>query len=239
MLAAYDISKSQGGRPILSGVDAAVGPGGLTAIVGPSGGGKSTLLRALALTDPPDAGRIEVDGRAYSFPAPGEIAPPWPLVTVVFQQFFLWPHLTLRGNIELPLRCAGKPEAEIAETVAALARTFAMDGFLDRHPNQVSGGQQQRAALARALALRPRYLLLDEITSALDLEQSRALFGHLRALRGEGIGVVLVTHFLGFVREEADAVLFLDGGTVAEAGGRKILSAPKTERLGRFLDVAR
>lgn len=239
MLSAHAISKSQGGRPVLSGVDAVVKPGGLTAVVGPSGSGKSTLLRALALTDPPDAGRIEVDGRAYAFPASGELAPPWPEVTVVFQQFFLWPHLTLRGNIELPLRCARKPEAEIAETVAGLAKTFAMDEFLDRHPNEVSGGQQQRAALARALALKPRYLFLDEITSALDLEQSRVLFGHLRELREEGIGLLLVTHFLGFVREEADAVLFLDGGTVSEAGGREILASPRTERLRRFLDVAR
>jgi len=235
MIDATGLRRVVEGKALLDGIDAIVQPGAITAVIGPSGGGKTTLLRALSLTHPPDAGRIAIDGVDYLFPAKGEIVPPWPGVTVVFQQFHLWPHLTLRENIALPLRCAGLAAGEIAERVAALSGRFGMERFLDRHPNQVSGGQQQRAALARALALRPRYLLLDEITSALDLEQARILFDHLLELRREGMGLLLITHFLGFVRESADHVLFLDQGRVAESGAREILREPATERLQRFL----
>jgi polar amino acid transport system ATP-binding protein len=232
MLQGTQIGKVYAGRPVLDGIDVAVKPGGITAIVGPSGGGKTTLLRALALVTPPDTGTVRIDEREYRFPGAALLPPPWPRVTAVFQQLFLWPHLTLRQNIALPLQCAGKPSEEAIER---LSRKFAMEPFLDRHPNQVSGGQRQRAALARALALEPRYLLLDEITSALDVEQARILFDHLGELKREGVGILLITHYLGFVREAADSVLFLEHGQAVEQGGREILSAPRTERLRRFL----
>ncbi len=234
-LRADTLRKSRDGQPVLDGVSLSLHPGKITAIVGPSGGGKSTLLRLLALVEKPDSGTVTVDGTPYAFPGAEKTPPPWPRLTVVFQQFFLWPHLTLRENIALPLHTAGKSEEEIAEIIAPLTKTFGMEPFLDRHPNAVSGGQRQRAALARALALRPRCLLLDEITSALDLEQSRILFDHLLALREQGLALGLVTHSLGFARAQADTVHFLDQGRIAESGGKEILATPQTERLKQFL----
>ncbi|HEY8966965.1 MAG TPA: ATP-binding cassette domain-containing protein [Candidatus Methylacidiphilales bacterium] len=234
-LVAENLRKTRDGKPVLDGISLALRPGEIAAVVGPSGGGKSTLLRTLALVEKPDSGAIAVGRQAYAFPGAERTPPPWPQLTVVFQQFFLWPHLTLRENIALPLRSAGKGEEEIAGIVAPLAETFGMADFIDRHPNTVSGGQRQRAALARALALKPQCLLLDEITSALDLEQSRILFDHLLALREQGLAIALVTHSLGFAREHADAVHFLDHGRIAESGTKEILASPQTERLKQFL----
>ncbi|SDU02476.1 amino acid ABC transporter ATP-binding protein, PAAT family [Verrucomicrobium sp. GAS474] len=234
-LKAENLRKTRDGQPVLDDLSLELRAGEITAIVGPSGGGKSTLLRALSLVEKPDSGTLRIDGVPYLFPDAENPAPPWPKLTVVFQQFFLWPHLTLRENIALPLVSAGKSKEEIADLIAPLAQTFGMESFLSRHPNAVSGGQRQRAALARALALKPQCLLLDEITSALDLEQARILFDHLLTLREQGIALALVTHSLGFARAHADIVHFLDQGRLAETGGREILSTPQSDRLRQFL----
>ena len=213
-------------------------PGQITAIIGPSGSGKSTLIRALSLLDPPTSGSVELDGRRYDFPMLGgsRNSPPWPMLGVVFQQLFLWPHLTLRQNILLPLKLRGlvRVQARVRELIAH----FELEEAAERFPNETSLGQRQRAAFIRALVLEPHYLLLDEITSALDVEHVGKVLNELRDIRSRGVSVIAVTHLLGFARRSADQVLFLDGGRIVEQGAPSILTAPQSPRLKQFLSLA-
>lgn len=237
MLTARNITKTLGGNCILRGVDVSVAPGQITAVIGPSGSGKSTLLRALSLLDPPDSGTVTIDETTYDFPLrEGEpFTPPWPKLTVVFQQLFLWPHLTVRQNIALPVRNTGDPEQ--GRLVDELIELFQIGDFADRYPNEVSLGQRQRGAIARALALKPKYLLLDEITSALDIEYVAAMLNHLKRLRDQGTSILVITHYIGFARRSADRVMFVEKGQVLEEGSPEVLSTPKTDRLARFLSL--
>jgi ABC-type polar amino acid transport system ATPase subunit len=237
MLHGLNISKSFGDVKVLDSIDVRVNRGEITVLIGPSGGGKSTLLRALSLLDLPDSGKVSIDDFTYNFPLhPDEpFRRPWPDITVVFQQLFLWPHMTLRQNILLPLeeRNASKGHARLGE----LIDLFDMGDFVDRYPNQTSLGQRQRAAFARAVVLEPRYLLLDEITSALDVEHVSAILRMLELLKEEGMGILTITHLIGFARRAADQVSFLDKGRVLEAGGVEVLDSPSNDRLERFLSV--
>ena len=237
MLRAKNITKSYGKHLVLDDVSLELAPGTITTIVGPSGSGKSTLLKALSLLESPDSGSVSLNGTIYKF-APGQknrITPPWPEITVVFQQLFLWPHMTLRQNIALPLKKFGKKKA--LDTVNLLIDQLDMKNFADRYPNEVSIGQRQLAAIARAFALQPRFLLLDEITSALDIEYVTAILKELNRLRDQGIGVLLVTHIIGFARRSASQVLFMDKGKIVETGGPEILTEPKTERMRKFISL--
>lgn len=235
MLIGKKITKQYHGREILKGVDIKVEPGKITSLIGPSGSGKTTLLRVLSMLDLPDTGSIFLDSEKYNFPVqPNEIIPPWPRVSVVFQQLFLWPHLTLRQNILLPLKGV-RDDQHISELIKILQ----MEEFIDRYPNQVSLGQRQRVALARALALNPEYLLLDEITSALDVEQVNIILNHLQALKDKGVGILIVTHLLNFAQRASDQIVFLDEGKVIETGGKEILEKPKHERIQKFLSIVK
>lgn len=238
MLIGHAIKKSFNGKEVLRGVDIEVRPGRISVLIGPSGSGKTTLVKALAHLDYPTGGEIIYDDHEYSFPLSPDVKviPPWPELTVVFQQHFLWPHLTLRQNIKLPLLSLDKPENKIEY----LIRLFKMEHCIDRYPNQVSTGERQRAALARAFALEPKYILLDEITSALDVEQTGAVIRHLLILRHSGIGLLVVTHLLDFARQlvsryEGDMVYFLDEGKIAGSGGRGFFENPDTSRAKQFL----
>lgn len=235
MLVGRDIEKTYGAKRVLRGVDVSVAPGQIAALIGPSGSGKSTLLRALALLDPPDRGDITVDAQGYSFPRKNGFTPPWPALTIVFQQLFLWPHLTIRQNISLPRGNGTAHDGDLS--VRELFDLMEIEEFADRYPNQVSLGQRQRAAIARALALRPKYLLLDEITSALDVEHVSKLLNHLKTLRERGTGILLITHLIGFAKRAADQIIFMENGAVVEAGGAEILSAPESKRLSKFLSL--
>jgi len=261
MLEGKNLSRSNGGRKIIDNVDVQIEQGEITVIIGPSGSGKTTLLKLLALLDKPDGGSISIDGLEYKF---GQTNPsPWPQVTCVFQQLFLWPHLTLLENIKLPQRAKPKIDrrsqrrgtiidAEIAAEEQAqaapqpereyrrlddLIEIFEMKEFINRYPNEASLGQRQRTALVRALVLQPKYLLLDEITSSLDVEQIAVILTYLKRLSHKGIGVMIITHLLNFAREAADKIIFVDSGQIIETGGREVLDNPQQERVKKFLSV--
>jgi len=239
MLSADKICKSYGGNRVLSDVSLSVERERVSVLIGPSGSGKSTLVRNLSLLEIPDSGDVVIDSNRYAFPmqASGSIAP-WPDVTVVFQQHFLWPHLTLQENVLLP--CARRPGCvDVAEH---LQDVFGVREILSRYPNEVSMGQCQRVALIRALALQPRYILLDEITAALDVEQTGEILRYFLETSASGMGILLVTHLLGFARRLLDVrsggnVYFLDEGRIVEYGTSEILTQPRSERLARFLDA--
>jgi len=237
MLEVRNLSFNYGHRPILKNINLKVAPGGITVLIGPSGTGKTTLLRCLALLEPPQSGEIHVDEQVFSYPWPQDkpFDPPWPKLTTVFQQLFLWPHMTLRENILLPVR--RRKNGNMNGDLDALIDAFDMKDFIDHYPNEASLGQRQRVALARALMLEPRYLLLDEITSALDVEQIAKILTYLKTLRGKNIGIFIITHLLGFARHAADQVVFMANGEIAESGGPNILKSPQTERLFQFLSV--
>lgn len=237
MLKCSQLVKSHSGQKIINGVSLELAPGEISVIIGPSGSGKTSLIRMLALLDNPDSGEIVVEDKKYSFPASKnkQPAPPWPDVTVVFQQLFLWPHLTLLQNITLPLALGKRSVAD--EKVQEMIKTFEMEKFIYRYPNEASLGQRQRAALVRALLLSPKYLLLDEITSSLDVEQVAVILAHLKDLAKQGIGILTITHLLHFAQEAADRIIFMDSGQIIEAGGKEVLSSPKHDRVRKFLSV--
>jgi ABC-type polar amino acid transport system ATPase subunit len=235
------IYKSFGKNRVLDGVTLTLEAGKITALIGPSGSGKSTLLRSLALLELPDKGSVTIDDHQYLFGGknPAKIYPvPWPNLTIVFQQLHLWPNMTILENIKMPLQnFADDTTCSKREQIEKLIDLFAMNDFVHRFPNEVSLGQRQRAAIARALAVSPKYLLLDEITSALDVEHVAVLLKYLRELSDRGVGILLITHLIGFAKRAADRVLFLDRGCVEEEGTSEILAKPKSERLAKFLSL--
>ena len=239
MIQGHAITKAYGDEQVLKGVDASVARGEIVALVGPNGSGKSTLLRTLSMLDPPTSGQVEIDDVIYTFPRVNDnhFAAPWPRVTMVFQQLFLWPHLTIRENIALPLECGRERDTD--ERVRTAIKSFDLQAFADRHPNEVSLGQRQRATIARSFALKPAYLFLDEITSALDVEQVNLVMDKLREQRQLGTGIILVTHFLGLARNAADRVLFMSDGRIIERGGPEIIDKPQSPECRRFLSLLR
>ncbi len=237
MLDAKNISKSYDGVTVLKDVSLSIERGKITALIGPSGTGKTTLLKILAFLEQPDSGTVTFDGCSYQFPLEKskKIEAPWPKVTVVFQQLFLWPHLTLLQNITLPLTAQGIDDSP--PRLKELLDLFDMNHFVYRYPNQASLGQRQRAALVRALLLEPEYLLLDEITSSLDVEQTAIILSQLKKMSSQGIGILTITHLLQFAHQAADKIVFMSGGEILEEGGPNILVNPQHERLGQFLSV--
>lgn len=237
MLEAKNINKSYEGTQILNNVSLSIERGKICALIGPSGTGKTTLLKTLAFLEQPDSGQVTIDGVTYKYPLEKgqKVQAPWPKVTVVFQQLFLWPHLTLLQNITLPLSSRGLDDNP--PRLKELLELFDMNHFIYRYPNQASIGQRQRAALVRALLLEPEYLLLDEITSSLDIEQTAIILSQLKKLGSQGIGILTITHLLQFAHDAADKIVFMAGGQILEEGGPDILLNPGHERLNQFLSV--
>jgi polar amino acid transport system ATP-binding protein len=246
MLRIRGLTKSYGHRVVLRDVDLDVPAGSVMCIIGPSGSGKSTLLSCISHLDPIDAGKIwlgdelmgyrEHKGRLYELPE-REVARMRQRVGMVFQSFNLFPHMTALQNItEAPIRVKHvRPQEAKKRALALLERV----GLADRHgayPGQLSGGQQQRVAIARALAMDPELMLFDEPTSALDPELVGEVLAVMKDLARSGMTMLVVTHELGFAREVADTVIFMDAGRIVERGEpRSMLSAPKESRTRDFL----
>jgi len=224
---------------VLKGVSIKIEPGKITSLIGPSGSGKTTLLRVLSMLDLPESGSISFNNEEYQFPLKDKsIIPPWPKISVVFQQLFIWPHLTLRKNIELPLELRGILE-ENKKYLNELYQMFKMEEFIDRFPNEASLGQRQRVALVRSLALKPEYLLLDEITSSLDVEQSEIILSHLATVKKQGVGIIMVAHDINFALSNADTVCFLENGKIIKQGKPyEFLLETKNKRITDFINNA-
>lgn len=243
---ALGVRKSYGALEVLKGVDLTVRPGEVTAILGPSGSGKSTLLRVLNHLEKVDAGLVRVDGELVGYRikgrklhelAPREILRQRSQIGFVFQNFNLFPHLTVLENVmEAPVSAQRRRRDEVeAEAIELLERVGVGDKAHD-YPRRLSGGQQQRVAIARALALRPKVILFDEPTSALDPELVGEVLEVIRQLARDGATLVIVTHEVGFAREVADTVVFMDGGVVVEQGSPEaVFDRPANARTREFL----
>ncbi|KND38463.1 amino acid ABC transporter ATP-binding protein [Streptomyces acidiscabies] len=230
------VRKTFGESVVLRNVDLEVAPHTVTALIGASGSGKSTLLRCANLLEDIDDGAIWLDGEEITDPRADQDAVRR-RIGVVFQSYNLFPHMTVLENITLaPRRVHGVPREEAEERARELLERLGLAGKASDYPDRLSGGQQQRVAIVRALAVRPRLLLLDEITAALDPELVGEVLNVVRDLKGDGMTMVLATHEMGFAREVADQVCFLDGGVVLERGSaEQIFGAPQQERTQRFL----
>jgi len=230
------VRKSFGHLEILKGIDLDIGRQEVVCIIGPSGSGKSTLLKCVNLLQPPSAGSIEVNGILLTDPKV-DLNRARASVGMVFQHFNLFPHMDVLGNITTALTTVKKFDKAKAEAIAdrELAK-LGLTHLAHKRPAQLSGGQQQRVAIARALAMEPEVMLFDEVTSALDPELVKGVLEVMKDLATAGMTMVVVTHEIGFAREVADRVVFMDDGLIAEAGpAKEVLANPKSGRLQEFL----
>jgi polar amino acid transport system ATP-binding protein len=230
------VHKSFGDNHVLRGVDLDVDDHELVALIGPSGCGKSTLLRCIDLLDPIDAGAILLDAEDISWPSyDANVARR--KVGIVFQSFNLFPHMSVLDNITLaPRKTLKRQPGDAAEHARSLLGRFGLAEKADAYPDQLSGGQQQRVAIIRALAMDPQIMLFDEITSALDPELVGEVLDVVRELKDAGLTMVMATHEMGFAREIATRVAFLDEGVVAEIGAPgQLFEAPAEPRTQQFL----
>ena len=238
-ITARSITKSFAtGQRALDSVSMTVDTGEVLVVMGPSGSGKSTLIRTFNGLETIDDGEIEVLGlRLTSDADPRQIQRIRRRVGMVFQQFNLFPHLTILDNITLaPIRVQNQTRSDAEQQAMALLAQMGIVEQAGKYPAQLSGGQQQRVAIARALALKPDVMLFDEPTSALDPERVKEVLDAMRTLANQGMTMIVVTHELGFAREVADRVLFMDNGTVVESSDpATFFSAAKEERSRRFL----
>ena len=230
------LRKSFGRLEVLRGVDLEVARHEVVALIGPSGSGKSTLLRCINLLEPIDGGSVVIDGEVVTARGVDENRVRSG-IGIVFQAFNLFPHMTVLRNICLgPVEGLGRAETEAREEADRLLARFGLLDKRDEYPDRLSGGQQQRVAIIRALAMKPRLMLLDEVTSALDPELVAEVLGVIRELAEGGMTMLIATHEMGFARDTASRVCFLDEGVVAEEGPpERIFSEPSNPRTRRFL----
>jgi polar amino acid transport system ATP-binding protein len=228
--------KSFGDVPVLRGIDLVLAEHEIVAVIGASGSGKSTLLRCLNLLEPIDAGRIVVEGAEITSPGV-DVDKLRRRIGIVFQAYNLFPHMTVLDNVTLAPRKVLRTSP--AEAEAAATRLLERFGLADKrldYPDRLSGGQQQRVAIVRALAMQPSLLLLDEVTSALDPELVAEVLNVIRELASSGMTMIIATHEMGFARDIADRVLFLDEGQVLEEGPpEQIFTSPREARTREFL----
>jgi polar amino acid transport system ATP-binding protein len=231
-----DVHKSFGSLEVLKGIDLAVAEHEVVCLIGASGSGKSTLLRCINLLEAIERGRIVVEGEEIT--APGiDVNRVRRHIGIVFQAFNLFPHMTVMRNITLaPVEVLGTPRDEADARATDLLERFGLAEKRDDYPDRLSGGQQQRLAIVRALAMKPDIMLLDEVTSALDPELVAEVLNVIRELAAAGMTMVIATHEMGFARDIANRVCFLDAGVILEDGPPdRIFSSPQHDRTRRFL----
>jgi len=232
-----NLYKKFGTNEVLSDISATVKKGEVVSIIGPSGSGKSTFLRCLNLLEVPTDGTIEINGKSLTA-SNKNIHKIRQEIGMVFQHFHLFPHLTVLENLTYaPIKAKGIKKAEAELKARLLLERVGLSEKEKAYPNSLSGGQKQRVAIARALAMEPELMLFDEPTSALDPEMVKEVLDVMKDLAQSGMTMVVVTHEMGFAREVADRVLFLDHGVLVEEGQPvEFFSNPKTERAKDFLD---
>ena len=231
-----DVHKHFGANEVLRGIDLDVAPHEVVCLIGASGSGKSTLLKCVNLTERVTSGRIVVEGEEIT--ARGvDVNRIRRNIGIVFQAFNLFPHMTVLRNVTLaPRKALRKPRAQAEAEALELLERFGLSDKTHEYPDRLSGGQQQRAAIVRALAMHPKIMLLDEVTSALDPELVAEVLSVIRELAASGMTMVIATHEMGFARDIADRVCFLDAGVILEQGPpNAIFSSPRHPRTQQFL----
>jgi polar amino acid transport system ATP-binding protein len=231
------VRKSFGRLEVLRGIDLALAEHEVVCLIGASGSGKSTLLRCVNLLEPIDAGRIVVGGEAITERGV-DVNRIRRGIGIVFQAFNLFPHMSVLRNVTLsPTKVLGTPRGQAEAEAVELLERFGLAEKRDEYPDRLSGGQQQRVAIVRALAMRPELLLLDEVTSALDPELVAEVLGVIRELAAGGMTMLIATHEMGFARDIASRVCFLDAGVILEQGPpEQIFTAPQEPRTQQFLE---
>jgi polar amino acid transport system ATP-binding protein len=246
MVLSEGVHKRFGTLEVLKGIDLEVGRGDVMCLLGPSGSGKSTFLRCINHLEKINSGRLSVDGELVGYReaggklhelSDGEVSRKRSAIGMVFQQFNLFPHMTALENVTLaPIRVSSVARREARERAVELMARVGLSDKLDVYPVALSGGQQQRVAIARALAMEPKLMLFDEPTSALDPELVGDVLDAMRRLANDGMTMIVVTHEIGFAREVADTVVFMDDGVVVESGPpAEVLGNPQHERTKAFL----
>ncbi len=235
MIKGSNITKSFGKLQVLKGIDLSVQKGEVLAVIGPSGSGKSTLLRCLNHLEDPSSGSIEFEGSTINNKIISKVRQD---VGMVFQHFYLFPHMTALENvIYAPIKVKGKNKKEAEQLGIDLLNKVGLKEKCSEYPNRLSGGQKQRVAIARALAMEPKVMLFDEPTSALDPEMVKEVLEVMKALAQSGMTMIIVTHEMGFAKEVADRVLFMDDGMIVEEGEpNNFFSNPQSERAKGFLE---
>ncbi|MDM9624894.1 amino acid ABC transporter ATP-binding protein [Rhizobium sp. S152] len=246
LVQARNVHKSFDHLEVLKGIDLDIMPGEVVVVLGPSGSGKSTFLRCINHLESIQKGYIEVDGEQIGYRvrnnrlerlSPNGIARQRRKIGMVFQQFNLYPHMTVLQNIiEAPVGVHGEKRADAIANAKRLLERVGLSDKANAYPRQLSGGQQQRVAIARALAIKPKLMLFDEPTSALDPELVGEVLTTMRDLAKQGLTMIVVTHEIGFAREAADRVVFMDGGVVIEQGKPEdVIGNPQHPRTQAFL----
>lgn len=237
MIEVKELQKSFGDLHILKGITTTIEKGEKVVIIGPSGSGKSTFLRCLNQLEKPTSGIIRFEGEDMTRMNDKQLHAVREKMGMVFQHFHLFPHLTIRKNITLaPVKLGLMSQAEANQKADELLKKVGLSDKAEQYPNQLSGGQKQRIAIARALAMNPEVILFDEPTSALDPEMVGEVLELMRELAAEGMTMVVVTHEMGFAREVASRVIFMDNGNIMEENEpQEFFSNPKNPRLQEFL----
>lgn len=235
MIELKDVRKSFGKNEVLKGINLRIEKGEVVVIIGPSGSGKSTVLRTMNYLEEPTSGHVIVDGMDLS--DKNKLNAVRTEVGMVFQNFNLFPHMTVLDNLTLaPVNVRKTDKKEAQDIAMKLLERVGLADKAQMYPDSLSGGQKQRVAIARALAMKPKVMLFDEPTSALDPEMVREVLDVMKSLADEGMTMVIVTHEMGFAKEVADRVLFVDGGQILEDGTpAQVFDAPSSDRTKLFL----